>query len=84
MAALRLLVRLAQEEARLCGAVFPAAEQAGVLSQVGWGRGELGGAGGFLLVLATKVAKLAFLGTKKLEGCTKAGPACPARPPPFL
>ncbi|KAL4444856.1 hypothetical protein ABPG77_003906 [Micractinium sp. CCAP 211/92] len=34
MTALRLFLQLAQEEARLCGAVFPAAEQAGVLSQV--------------------------------------------------
>lgn len=34
VAALRLFVRLAQEEARLCAAVFPAPEQAAVLSQV--------------------------------------------------
>ena len=37
-AALRLLVRLVQEEARLCAAVFPPAEQPGVLQQVRGGR----------------------------------------------
>ena len=36
VAALRLYVRLAQEEARLCAAVFPPSEQAAVLAQVGW------------------------------------------------
>ncbi|EFN57392.1 hypothetical protein CHLNCDRAFT_50911 [Chlorella variabilis] len=37
VAALRLYVRLAQEEARLCAAVFPPSEQAAVLSQVAAG-----------------------------------------------